>query len=63
MNSSIGLKLLLRRNYLLFCLFSITLILLFSPSISFAKDAATIFRENNKTVVVIIAYDDKGMHI
>ncbi len=46
-----------KRNILFFSLLLIVKILL--PSISFA-DADKIFKENNKAVVVIIAYDQKG---
>lgn len=38
---------------------SITQMLIFSPSISFAE-ADRIFRENNKAVVVVVAYDRAG---
>ena len=49
-----------KRNILFLSLLLIVKMLL--PSISFA-DADKIFKENNKAVVVIIAYDQKGKPI
>ncbi|MBI3355029.1 MAG: hypothetical protein HY034_09115 [Nitrospirae bacterium] len=49
-----------KRNIFFLSLLLIVKILL--PSISFA-DADKIFKENNKAVVVIIAYDQKGKPI
>ena len=49
-----------KRNILFLTLLLIIKILL--PSISFA-DADKVFKENNKAVVVIIAYDQKGKPI
>ncbi len=49
-----------KRNILFLTLLLIVKMLL--PSISFA-DADKIFKENNKAVVVIIAYDQKGKPI
>ncbi|MBI3355025.1 MAG: hypothetical protein HY034_09095 [Nitrospirae bacterium] len=49
-----------KRNILILTLLLIVKMLL--PSISFA-DADKVFKENNKAVVVIIAYDQKGKPI